>query len=74
MQCSFKYLAIYEIDADHASVALAEPASRAGTQLMPMTDAIAPKSFSFMFSPITEHIEAPATQASEQGQSAGRTE
>jgi hypothetical protein len=54
----YRYLAIYEIDADDPAQVIADVQARAGTELMPMTDAIAAERLPLIFQPLTDRRTA----------------
>ena len=56
------YLAIYEIEADDPQVALGELAERAGTLLMPISDALnSEASLTYLATPVTERVVGSAS-------------
>lgn len=50
---AWQYLAIYEIDHDDPQAVLDELLARAGTDCMPMTDAMDPDRYNVCYEPIT---------------------
>lgn len=54
----YQYLAIYEIDAVDPAEVIADIQARAGTELMPMTDAIAAERLPLIFQPLTDRRTA----------------
>lgn len=54
--CPYKYLAVYDCEADHVGSIIAELAARSGTADMPISDAMDTERMMFFFEPITEVI------------------
>lgn len=61
---SWRYLAVYQVETSDLEATMKEITARAGTPAMVMSDALdTTTSASFIFSPITERVEAASAKA-----------
>jgi hypothetical protein len=51
-----KYLTVYEIDTDDIAAVMKELSQRVGTELMPLSGALADERCAFLFEPITDRV------------------
>ncbi|UOM36565.1 VOC family protein [Acuticoccus sp. I52.16.1] len=56
----YRYLAIYEVETDDLAATVAALRERAGTDLMPLSDAMADDRYAYFFEPMGEATRAPA--------------
>jgi hypothetical protein len=57
----WKYMAVYEIDIDDIATTLAALKAASGTDAMPLSPALSAERMVWIYEPITERVERPAT-------------